>query len=95
VWRNMDKHQKDLYEKEILEKLVPALNKHLTLKEGWKFLDTVNPILSKSGSPWVYMIFADGIAVVLAESLKRTADAIRKAEGVHGSSVGWDKDIFT
>ena len=62
----LTREQKDLHEKEVLELLIPALSKHLTVKEGWKFLDTVNPILYKSGSPWIYMLFGDGLAVTLA-----------------------------
>ncbi len=90
----LTRKQKDLHEKDVLEMLVPALSKHLTAREGWKFLDTINPILYKSGSPWAYMIFGDGLAVVLAESLRRAGSAIRKAEEVHGSSVGWDEGTF-
>ena len=82
--------QKEVCEEKVLKMLIPALNKHMTAKEGWNFLDTINPILSKSGSPWVYMLFGDGFGVVLAENLKRCGDATQKAEITHGSSIGWD-----
>ena len=74
--------------------LIPALSKHLTAKEGWKFLDTINPILHKSGSPWAYMLFGDGLGVSLAEDLRRMGDDIRRAEAIYGSSIGWDEDTF-
>jgi len=90
----MTREEKDLHEKKVLEMLIPALSKHLTAREGWKFLDTVNSILFASGSPWVYMLFGDGMGVILADSLRIAGDAIRKAEGVHGSSIGWNQDTF-
>lgn len=91
----LTREQKDLHENKVLEMLIPALSKHLTAKEGWKFLDTVNPILYKSGSPWIYMIFGDGLAVTLAENMRRAGNAVRKAEKIHGSSMGWNEDTFT